>query len=653
MIWNSLLYSWLAMTNLVTTGQVWYASPRAHGDLRAVDEIEILLGSSERCLATATNATGHQSAPMEYIESIRGTNGMITVTNALTWMLASKGMLTSNDASFKLAIPYYMQTNTVTNYTTNMLMHTFTGMVDSLGIGFSNWPYQVEYTNYEDRYKMLNFMEWTKRDGTVTNMEYWLGTGQYETNNATPATNGYALAYSAAVVAYTQQWSGASNLTFVQDCYKRYWLETNNVGSNAYQTNLVVTTVSNYVITVAETNMFFTNSPGSLIVTNYIVTGTMTPDVTGKIFYADPDLPRDRAIETNKLFNIFYGDEVSASYIYFDGLGSIFTSETASATGVYYPVTNFGVSGIATVEVYSVTDLWPTVDTGLYTNNGAGSWYLGDHYISPTTNIADCSYIAVDPDNDLTMYVYFAETLWVLYHIPLAQKALAGSASWWPVTNIVFTNNPVDPSGTFTPTVDFESKPAWTNGAWSVVYSNGWYYITTNTSELSPAWKLETESAGADSPGLTYSNIEGTGITGTATVVYNYLYAPVYQTNIIYYCALEKYGADYWAHTTTSVNHRLQGFYVFGAEPSGATSNEFTDYGLGFTNGAWVSVSNTADYISTNERSVYFGGDLSTAPTECEDASETFPSVREGFRLDVAPRMILDWNFLYCTNRYW
>jgi hypothetical protein len=646
MIWTNLLYGWLVMTNLVTTGQVWYASPSAHGDLRAVDEIEILLGSAERCIATETNATGYQATPLTYVESIRGTNGMITVTNALTWQLAGKTMLTSNDASFKLAIPYYVQTNTVTNYTTNMLMHTFTGMVDSLGIGFSNWPYQVEYTNYEDRYKVLNFMEWTKREAVSTNMDWWYGTAQYETTNTTLNPSTWTEVYNAAAANYSLRTNEVDIME--QDCTKKWWLETKNVGSNVYQTNLLVTTVSNYIAVV--TNIYFCTTITEYTNEAYRVTGgdDVYPDVRGDY------LPVD---------DYYYYADVGA-YLgggLLQGPIGAWTNTTTNLVGVYYPA-DINAAGIVTSTLYYFTNSLD-VACGSYTQ-ATDKWYRGDWILwEESSEFWVCSTSLNYTANNFVFYMFgsaptssVSPSQWTFLYLDGANyKGRDGEAeSYFTYT---YSNSVIDPSGTFTPNGDFESKPAWINGAWSVVYSNGWYYITTSTNELSPAWKRETESAGAHSPGLTYSIIVGTNIAGTATAVYRYLYEPVYQTNIIYECSLRKVSADYYAYTGTDVAHAVQGFYVWPSVLTllGSDSNVFSAHGLAITNDVWNEVyDGVGGFTNATENTQNFGGSLAaTPPEEGPNPTESIPSVTSGFILNVAPRFIFDWNFLYGTNRYW
>lgn len=329
------------------------------------------------------------------------------------------------------------------------------------------------------------------------------------------------------------------------------------------------------------------------------------------------------------------------------------TNESSGMAGVYYPVSGSGSAGIATVSVYAVTNIFPKAATGVYTNDGAGSWfYNGAWQILEGWDNLDTA----NPQR-VIMHLSGANPtgVWYAYDGFFYETLITNAAtSRW---DYVYTNNPVDPSGTFTPNGDFESKPAWINGAWSVVYSNGWYYITTSTNELSPAWKRETESAGAHSPGLTYSIIVGTNIAGTATAVYRYLYEPVYQTNIIYECSLRKVSADYYAYTGTDVAHAVQGFYVWPSVLTllGSDSNVFSAHGLAITNDVWNEVyDGVGGFTNATENTQNFGGSLAaTPPEEGPNPTESIPSVTSGFILNVAPRFIFDWNFLYGTNRYW
>ena len=218
MIFTNLLYGWMALSALTLTGETWYASPPTRWQIRTIDEVEILLGQAERCL-------GAGITPLSYVASLRDTNGFVTMTNTLVWQLDGR-MLRANDVHIKLAAPSYVQTNTVTNYSPDLTPWTFTGLVAELGIDFSEFGWPILYTNYEDRYKVENLMEWTHRDATVTNMDYWRGYG------STSITNGGSLAYTRAVDNYSLQWSGPSNVTLLQDCSKSYTLETNSAGND-------------------------------------------------------------------------------------------------------------------------------------------------------------------------------------------------------------------------------------------------------------------------------------------------------------------------------------------------------------------------------------------------------------------------------------
>lgn len=809
-MWTNLLYSFVAITSLATTGTTWYASPKPHEDLRAVDEIEILLGGAERCIVTQTNATGYQATQMFYAVQTRNTNGaMETVTNALTWQLVGKDMLTANDNSFKAAIPFYVATNTATNLTAGFVPLTFTGLVDTLlahtnGLNFQcgdNWtvdtnvlrvtgtldpdvagkftnvaaqiwqygstyfisntmdfgwtidggscleerylwstftgdkfdPYYprqdasgiatvelvsvtnlitlapsavytnqagvysnvgwtiyehgggwvcasnsppsgyyftnatatgawvavggfytagatseevdvklgfqawlfspITFTNYEDRYKVLNMMEQTHRDAAATNMDYWRGYAEIETNALTPLTNGGALAYAAAVGNYAFVTSGVLGATLIQDCLKSVWRETNNVGSNIYQTNLVVTTTNNLIVTGTDVN--FQNGDSSpVVITNLLVTGTLDPDVTG-VYTNDTGYPFQPSWELGA-YHIYRDRKLDWWYI---GSGSVigvpyWMSPFGPESQYYDP--GGGASGTATVTIETVSFNPPP--SGTYTNTGAGSYTNGGWLIYEDGGGWVCA------SNDPPSGYYFTNSAATGTWGSVGFET-AGTTSEWEYT---YTNNPVDPSGTYTPTTEFESHDAWAQGDWTILYSNSWYYITTNTAELSPAWKLETETP----PGA-YSNIVGTGITGTATVAYSYLYEDVYETNIIYACELRKYGADYYAHTGTDVAHRVQGLYVLPQAGTHAASNDFHDHGLSLSNSLWNSLTNTTDWTRDMTNSFYFGSPLTNAPDEGADASDDIPSVSHGFRLGVAPKCVFEWDFLYCTNRYW
>jgi len=167
------------------------------------DIIEIVLGTYERCLATqhATNPAAYRVAPPDFTRSwysnayettnIPGdpiTNWSAVlytniVTNAIGWRL-DRAMMVSLDTTIKALVPWYVDTNTVYDGTTNIVMLTVTGLWASLGIGdhtnkftrtpeivttnlttnaatYGDWPWRIYKEDLEERYKVLNTLKMT------------------------------------------------------------------------------------------------------------------------------------------------------------------------------------------------------------------------------------------------------------------------------------------------------------------------------------------------------------------------------------------------------------------------------------------------------------------------------------------------------------
>lgn len=664
---------------MAVTGQTLFVPliDRDHTDIRAIDEMQPLLGATERCLITKTNdlpiypdMSAYEVPPMQYYQTLRlTTNGVTvtnTVTNALTWHLASRGMLTSNDHFIRQAAPYYVNTNTVSNLSPQFVNWTFTGLCANAGVNaFTNdWPYQVTYTDYVSRLKVLSKMESIQRPSVYANTEEWTGYGAY-TSIVEDDGTGFTHAYDAAALAYSFKTSGAFSTLFVQDTFLSKEVFTNITGSNIYQTNLIIITTNNVVVT--GTNIYFENFGGSLIVTNYVASGG-EPDMSG-VYY---QIPGEWSPE-------FYGFENSGvisswgpySFFMLMDIASyaLWTNDSfLSAFGTYYPANEYA-SGIVTVDQHSVEDLWPDLPSGVYTNNGSDQWWHGAYADIHADYIGYAVYLAADssdyPDSLRTFFYIstteFGTETWGIYDSwfdAAWMESGAATARWDYVTE----PNPVDPSGTYLPVADFEDKPAWTNAPWCVVYSNGYYYITTNTGALSPAWKKETENAGADSPGLTYSNTVGDGVAGTATATYSYLWTNIYTLSWVYSANLTKHAVTNRAFVYSNdfeqaifvdgmnefdmnaMGRRIRGLYVKPGVRGGGT---FYDQGFTLSNGVWNLVGEGSSEVGSNDFvSMPFGQDnISTPPPQGITNDGYY-----GFMIQDQPVFILDWGFRYSTN---
>jgi len=212
---TALRHGWVYLTALgIVTGTTIYVMNNTRRQIKPEDIIEIVLGTTERCLATqiTTNPTYRVDPPLfvqswvktnapalgrkisggykayvinytnywpsttgvgavysytsswakaypvteatiNYAESWTATGGWVwvtkywsdwswifvtdayeTVTNTIGWY-PDRDMMISLDSTIKALVPYYVDTNTVYDGTTNIIMLTVTGLWASLGIG--------------------------------------------------------------------------------------------------------------------------------------------------------------------------------------------------------------------------------------------------------------------------------------------------------------------------------------------------------------------------------------------------------------------------------------------------------------------------------------------------------------------------------------
>jgi hypothetical protein len=105
---------------------------------------------------------------------INVTDSYETVTNAIGWHI-DRDMMVSLDATIKALVPYYVDTNTVYDGTTNIVMLTVTGLWASLQIGdktnqFTRTPC---WTNPISTNWIVNYTSyWPSTNGTATNINY-------------------------------------------------------------------------------------------------------------------------------------------------------------------------------------------------------------------------------------------------------------------------------------------------------------------------------------------------------------------------------------------------------------------------------------------------------------------------------------------------
>jgi hypothetical protein len=119
----------------------------------------------------------------------------VLYTNVFTNVISDRidhAMMVDLDAKIIALCPYFANTNTVYDGTTNIVMHTFTGLLTSLNLGdhtnftsipcwtnnagttnattnaatFGPWAWRNYVVAWQERYKVLNALKWTAPSGT-------------------------------------------------------------------------------------------------------------------------------------------------------------------------------------------------------------------------------------------------------------------------------------------------------------------------------------------------------------------------------------------------------------------------------------------------------------------------------------------------------
>jgi len=203
---TNLKYGWVILTG-ITLGTTIYVVNNTRHQVNQADIVELLLGTTERCLATqyATNPSYYVDPP-SFVRNWIATNdsatnfgGYVTnaVTNAIGWYI-DRSMMVELDAKIKALVPYYADTNTVYDGTTNIAMLTVTGLWAELGIG--------DGTN-----QFTRTPAWTNNISTNYLICY---TSYWPTNGATfPTTNSYTSSYNQ-VVNYGESWTATGGVVW-------------------------------------------------------------------------------------------------------------------------------------------------------------------------------------------------------------------------------------------------------------------------------------------------------------------------------------------------------------------------------------------------------------------------------------------------------
>lgn len=194
MAWSftDLKYGWKIATGITLAAVTIYVAGNTRERVNQEDIIELVLGTTERCLATqySTNPVSYYVAPPSFVRSwysnsYETTNvpgDLVTnwtavchtnvFTNAIGWR-TDRAMMAELDEKIKALVPYYCDLDTVYEGSTNIVMLTVTGLWASLGIGdgvsqftrvpssgtnaatYGAYPWRIYKMDLEERYKVL------------------------------------------------------------------------------------------------------------------------------------------------------------------------------------------------------------------------------------------------------------------------------------------------------------------------------------------------------------------------------------------------------------------------------------------------------------------------------------------------------------------
>jgi hypothetical protein len=194
---TDLRYGWKIATGIALASTTIYVANNTRWRVNQADVIELALGVDERVMAlqTGTNAFGAPVYPVARLSFVRnwitnnyetqvvgGVTSVVAVayTNTVTNTIGYRtdhAMMVELDTKLKTIVPYYVDTNT-------FLPLTFTGLLASLNLGdgtnftrtpaigtnaatYGELPWRIYVQDLQERYKVLNSLEWTTGRGAV------------------------------------------------------------------------------------------------------------------------------------------------------------------------------------------------------------------------------------------------------------------------------------------------------------------------------------------------------------------------------------------------------------------------------------------------------------------------------------------------------
>jgi len=256
---QALRYGWKALAILTLGGVTIFTADTTMRRITTETVIQIVLGVHERCLATqySTNPVSYYVSPPEFVRSMISTNGAggwetNSMTNTIDWRM-DRAVMIALDAVITNLIPFYVNTNTVCDGTTNIAMLTVTGLWVQLQIGdygmhvttntntfvvstnwgtdftaipaigtnaaiYGPWTWRNYVTPWQERYKVLNALKVTFPDLSG------ISTGRYDV----PAAFEYGSWSNAKTHSELNFTNGVSWRETEFQCFTAGFLYTNN-----------------------------------------------------------------------------------------------------------------------------------------------------------------------------------------------------------------------------------------------------------------------------------------------------------------------------------------------------------------------------------------------------------------------------------------
>jgi len=185
---TALRHGWFIVAGAILAGGTTiYVADSVQRRITQQDAVEVIMGTVERCLATQTSTNPTYAVdPPSFVRNWVSTNGATgtnfawvtnQVTNTISWY-TDRAMMVDLDAKIVALCPYYVDTNSVYDGTTNIVMCTFTGLLTSLDLGdhtnftsipaigtnsatFGPWAWRNYRVAWEERYKVLHALKMT------------------------------------------------------------------------------------------------------------------------------------------------------------------------------------------------------------------------------------------------------------------------------------------------------------------------------------------------------------------------------------------------------------------------------------------------------------------------------------------------------------